>query len=75
VLADVAPRLVGVDVHPIPPGRGEPLHLHHDLIFAFQAASLETECSEESRALAWCRAEEFDRYGLPMPIRRAFFRH
>jgi 8-oxo-dGTP pyrophosphatase MutT (NUDIX family) len=72
VLADVAPRLIGVDVHPIPPGRGEPLHLHHDLIFAFRAACLDTRCSEESRAVAWCRADEFDRYQLPMPIRRAF---
>ena len=72
VLADVAPRLVGVDVHPIPPGRNEPLHLHHDLIFAFHAASVETRCSAESRAVVWCSADEFDRYKLPTPIRRAF---
>jgi 8-oxo-dGTP pyrophosphatase MutT (NUDIX family) len=71
MLADVAPRLVGVDVHPIPPGRNEPLHLHHDLIFAFRAASARTECSEESRAVSWCGPDEFDRYDLPAPIRRA----
>jgi 8-oxo-dGTP pyrophosphatase MutT (NUDIX family) len=64
-------RLVNVDVHPIPPKKGEPLHLHHDLIFAFPARSTETACSEESRAVTWCGLDEADRYELPLPIRRA----
>ena len=64
-------RLVNIDVHPIPGNGKEPLHLHHDLIFAFEAVSLETECSAESRAVVWCGLEEFDRYDLPNPIRRA----
>jgi 8-oxo-dGTP pyrophosphatase MutT (NUDIX family) len=64
-------RLVNVDVHPIPPKKDEPLHLHHDLIFAFGARSTETECSEESRAVTWCGLDEMDRYDLPLPIRRA----
>jgi 8-oxo-dGTP pyrophosphatase MutT (NUDIX family) len=64
-------RLVNIDVHPIPANEREPLHLHHDLIFAFEAESLETECSAESRAVVWCGLEEFDRYDLPHPIRRA----
>lgn len=63
--------LVGVDVHPIPGNNREPMHLHHDLIFAFQARSARTECSLESRAVAWCEMSEFDRYDLPDPIRKA----
>jgi 8-oxo-dGTP pyrophosphatase MutT (NUDIX family) len=70
-LAGKQGRLVNIDVHPIPGNGNEPLHLHHDLIFAFEAESLETECSAESRAVAWCGLEEFDRYDLPNPIRRA----
>lgn len=70
-LADRVGRLVNIDVHPIPGNGKEPLHLHHDLIFAFMAASLATECSEESRAVVWCGLEEFDRYDLPGSIRRA----
>jgi 8-oxo-dGTP pyrophosphatase MutT (NUDIX family) len=70
-LAAGAGQLVNVDVHPIPGNHHEPLHLHHDLIFAFQALSVDTQCSEESRAVAWSEAGEFDRYNVPAPIRRA----
>lgn len=66
-----AGRLVNIDVHSIPGNHKEPLHLHHDLIFAFEANSLNTECSEESRAVVWCGLNEFNKYDLPQPIRRA----
>ena len=72
--ADSAPRLVGVDVHGIPPRRDEPFHLHHDLIFRFEAASEAFQVSEEVREVAWCAAPEFDRYQLPGSIRRAYAR-
>lgn len=68
--SDIAP-LVGIDVHPIPSNSREPLHLHHDLIFAFVAKSSRTECSFESREVAWCGFDDFDSYQLPGPIRRA----
>jgi 8-oxo-dGTP pyrophosphatase MutT (NUDIX family) len=68
------PSLVGVDVHPIPANSKEPMHLHHDLIFAFQATSTNTECSFESRAVVWCEVSDFDRYELPTPIRKATLR-
>jgi 8-oxo-dGTP pyrophosphatase MutT (NUDIX family) len=74
ILAAGAAPLVGIDVHPIPANSREPLHLHHDLIFAFQAKSSSTECSAESREVAWCELEQFDRYNLPLPIRRATLR-
>jgi 8-oxo-dGTP pyrophosphatase MutT (NUDIX family) len=69
-----AAPLVGIDVHPIPGNHREPLHLHHDLIFSFQANRLETQCSSESRAVTWCDFADFDRYQLPDPIRRAAIR-
>ncbi len=71
VLLENAAPLVGIDVHPIPAKHREPLHLHHDLIFAFQAKSLSTQCSPESRDVRWCPLTDFDRYELPAPIRRA----
>jgi 8-oxo-dGTP pyrophosphatase MutT (NUDIX family) len=71
---DSSPRLVGVDVHGIPPRRDEPFHLHHDLIFGFQATSDAFHTSEEVREVAWCRAAEFDRYQLPGSIRRSYTR-
>jgi 8-oxo-dGTP pyrophosphatase MutT (NUDIX family) len=63
--------LAGADVHGIP-GRGnEPYHLHHDVIFRFQAVSDEIQVSEESHAVAWCAPTEFDRYAIPANIRLA----
>lgn len=74
VLVGTAPLLVGVDVHPIPPHKREPLHLHHDLIFAFQARSEQFQVSEESRAVAWCPLDQFSRYNLPASICRSVLR-
>jgi len=74
LLPDDAPLLIGVDVHGIPPRRDEPFHLHHDLMFRFQAASPEFQTSEEVREVAWCPIAEFDRYQLPLSIRRAYTR-
>jgi 8-oxo-dGTP pyrophosphatase MutT (NUDIX family) len=73
-LSSVPPRLVGVDVHPIPANAREPLHLHHDLIFALQAESKVCQCSAESRDVAWCGLDEFDAFGLPGSIRRSVLR-
>lgn len=72
--ADSPPLLVGVDVHGIPPRHDEPYHLHHDLIFRFQAASDAFHTSAEVREVAWCAITEFDRYELPGSIRRSFER-
>jgi 8-oxo-dGTP pyrophosphatase MutT (NUDIX family) len=66
--------LVGVDVHGIPMRRDEPFHLHHDLIFRFQAASDAFHTSEEVREVAWCEVAEFERYQLPGSIRRSYAR-
>jgi len=65
--------LAGMDVHGIPPKRGEPYHLHHDLKFAFVAAGVELAESEETRGAGWCPIDDaaFEQYGLPPSIRRA----
>jgi 8-oxo-dGTP pyrophosphatase MutT (NUDIX family) len=72
--ADASPLLIGVDVHGIPPRHDEPFHLHHDLMFRFQAASDGFQTSEEVREVAWCAIAGFDRYQLPGSIRRAYAR-
>lgn len=66
-------RLVGMDVHGIPANRkkGEPFHLHHDLIFAWAAESDEVERSEEAPEVVWCGVREFTKYAVPGSIVRA----
>lgn len=63
--------VAGMDVHGIPPRRGEPYHLHHDVIVAFRARGREVARSEESHAVEWLRVEEFERYGVPESVRLA----
>jgi 8-oxo-dGTP pyrophosphatase MutT (NUDIX family) len=63
--------LAGMDVHAIPARKGEPLHLHHDLIFAFTAEAAEFAITEEAPQVAWCGDAEFARYQLPASITRA----
>jgi 8-oxo-dGTP pyrophosphatase MutT (NUDIX family) len=72
--ADDAPLLVGVDVHAIPPRGDEPFHLHHNLMFRFQAQGEACRPSEEVRDVRWCRVAEFDRYQLPGSLRRCYAR-
>ena len=60
-----------MDVHGIPARKGEPFHLHHDLIFAFSAESEEFALTDEAPQVAWCGMDEFARYQLPSSITRA----
>jgi 8-oxo-dGTP pyrophosphatase MutT (NUDIX family) len=63
--------LAGIDVHAIPARKGEPFHLHHDLIFVFSANSEEFAITDEAPQVTWCGAEEFSRYQLQPSIVRA----
>ncbi len=63
--------LAGMDVHGIPARKGEPFHLHHDLIFSFKANSEEFALTDEAPEVAWCAFDEFERYSLPSSITRA----
>ncbi len=66
-----AASLVGMDVHGISARKGEPFHLHHDLVFALDAESDEFACTDEAPRVAWCGVDEFERYAVPGNIRRA----
>jgi len=70
----VIPRLVGLDVHGIPAHKGEPFHLHHDLIFRLDAEASEVTCTEEAPAIAWCGMDEVERYSVPTSIAAVFQR-
>jgi 8-oxo-dGTP pyrophosphatase MutT (NUDIX family) len=61
-------RLVGMDVHGIPAHKGEPFHLHHDLIFALDAESRDITSSDEAPEVTWCGIDEMDRYDVPASI-------
>jgi 8-oxo-dGTP pyrophosphatase MutT (NUDIX family) len=71
---EATPLLVGLDVHGIPAKGREPFHLHHDLVFRFFAKSEKLKASEEARAVEWCQARDFDRFDLPLSIRRSYER-
>lgn len=60
------PVLVNVDVHGIPARKGEPYHLHHDLIVAFVAWGEELSTSEETPEVMWCRVEELAERGVDL---------
>lgn len=66
------PVVVGVDVHTIPAARGEPEHLHHDIVFLLHASdrTLQTPVGQRAR---WCPISELDRY-TDHPLRRAVAR-
>ena len=63
--------LAGMDVHAIPAHKGDPFHLHHDLIFAFEAASEAIATTDEAPEVAWCSLDELDRHNAPPNIVRA----
>jgi 8-oxo-dGTP pyrophosphatase MutT (NUDIX family) len=72
-LSEGSPLLAGLDVHGIParPRKGEPFHLHHDLIFAVRAESEACLPTEEAPRVAWCEIAELAQYGVPANILRA----
>jgi 8-oxo-dGTP pyrophosphatase MutT (NUDIX family) len=67
----MAPRLVGVDVHGIPPRKDEPFHLHHDLIWCFRAGSADIAVTEEAPAVIWAAESDWARLGIADSIRNA----
>jgi 8-oxo-dGTP pyrophosphatase MutT (NUDIX family) len=73
-LTDAAGVLAGMDVHGIPPKKKEPFHLHHDLLFAMQAASDEIAATEEAPKVEWCEVNGLARYNAPANIVRATLR-
>lgn len=70
----VKPYIAGLDVHGIPSNGIEPYHLHHDVIVGFRAAGEHFLVSEESKAVAWCKAGDLEKYSVPRSISKAFLR-
>lgn len=68
------PILIGMDVHEIPAARGEPDHLHHDVLFAFIARSLARQRSEESHDVHWAPVAEIARFDPDPPLERTLRR-
>ncbi len=73
----ITPRdapLVRVDVHEIPPFKGEPKHLHHDVTFGFLAPERRMDTTGDSEWI-WCRIPDLLELGvepnLVRSIRRA----
>ncbi|HEX6895090.1 MAG TPA: NUDIX domain-containing protein [Bryobacteraceae bacterium] len=68
--------LAGLDVHGIPARKqkGEPFHLHHDLIFAFEAASGAIATTEEAPQVMWCRNTRLSDYAVPLCVAQALAR-
>jgi 8-oxo-dGTP pyrophosphatase MutT (NUDIX family) len=68
-----APRLVGVDVHPIPARDDEPPHFHHDLVFRFLAQG-DRVAPEWGREVRWCDVDRLADYDADEALRRAVAR-
>jgi 8-oxo-dGTP pyrophosphatase MutT (NUDIX family) len=72
---NVEPRLVGIDVHGIPPKKkAEPFHLHHDLIWCFRAVSEQIEITDEAPSVRWASNSEWDGLAVAPSIRNAVHR-
>lgn len=73
-LGNAAPVLAGIDVHAIPPKGVEPLHLHHDLIWSFRAASETIAVTGEAPSVQWATEADWERLGVAENIRRSILR-
>ena len=63
--------LLDVDIHAIPPLRGEPAHEHFDLRFCFYAPSLEFQAGSDAKAARWVRLEDVGDAGSDGSVLRA----
>jgi 8-oxo-dGTP pyrophosphatase MutT (NUDIX family) len=71
-----AARLAGIDVHGIPPKRrkGEPFHLHHDLIWCFRALTEEISITDEAPSVQWAEESDWDKLNVADSIRNSIRR-
>jgi 8-oxo-dGTP pyrophosphatase MutT (NUDIX family) len=66
--------LAGIDVHGIPARKGEPFHLHHDLIWCFRATSEGIATTDEAPEVRWAPATEWKALGLAPSIQNSVWR-
>ena len=56
----LSPEILDVDVHPIPAGKGEPPHLHHDVRYALATGTPDAILRDDAESfdLRWFSLEE-----------------
>src|SRR4051812_18622347 len=62
-LADLplaVPAMFDLDVHEIPPLKGDPAHAHFDVRFLFRARGLSFEAGSDAKAARWVPLEQID---------------
>jgi 8-oxo-dGTP pyrophosphatase MutT (NUDIX family) len=69
-----SPVLAGIDVHGIPPKKGEPFHLHHDLIWSFRAETDRISQTAEAPEVIWAATSDWDRLQVAASIRNSILR-
>lgn len=72
-------EIIGADVHGITAMvkagvEVEPYHLHHDVLVWFRSENVDLVLSDESNDVKWVWPVEFDLYGVPQNVRRAYAR-
>jgi 8-oxo-dGTP pyrophosphatase MutT (NUDIX family) len=60
-----------VDVHEIPPLRGDPAHAHFDVRFAFRAHDLHAIAASDAQAVRWVQLREIDEASSDRSVMRA----
>jgi 8-oxo-dGTP pyrophosphatase MutT (NUDIX family) len=68
---EVAPVLIGIDVHEIPASGRELVHLHFDLVWRFVAPAGRVQAVLDPHRAVWCRINELESYQADVPLRRA----
>jgi len=71
---DQTSRLAGIDVHWIPAKKGEPFHLHHDLIWCCRAVTAEIAITDEAPSVLWAEEADWDRLAVADSIRNSIRR-
>ena len=71
LVAPIGDGLAGIDVHGIPAKKTEPYHLHHDLIWAFRAASEHISVTDEAPQVCWAKQDDWVGFAVAENICRA----
>lgn len=70
LVEDESAKLIGINVHAIPAAKGEPAHLHHDLVWRFVAADSRPGRPRERRQAVWCPVNGLADHGADEPLLR-----
>lgn len=70
---DAFPRLLDLDIHPIPPNpkKGEPAHEHFDVRIALRSSTWDFVAGSDASAARWVPLAEVEQVGTDESVRRA----